>query len=119
MKLCIIILVIATLVTGCSNYQQISAKSENWQVEITEIPPQEDTNMIQTSIKYIGDENSIKNFKFKFLSGAISLKGEDPNPSLPFNTTISTNTKTSDPFSEPIKLTIEWNNQIEEITLQK
>lgn len=119
MKLCIIILVIATLISGCSNYQEVSATTQNWQVKVTEIPSQENTEMVQTTIQYIGKEDSISDFKFKFESDAISVSGSDATPTLPFNTTISTNPKTSDPFSKPIKLTIEWNNQIEEMTLQQ
>jgi hypothetical protein len=118
MKLCMVVLVVVTLLSGCSKYEQVSGKTTNWQVEVIEIAPQKDTNMIQTTIQYIGKEDSINNFKFKFSSDAISLRGQDFNPSLPFATTISTNPKTPDPLSEPIKLTIEWNNQIEEITLQ-
>lgn len=118
MKLCMIILVIVILISGCSNYQEVLGKTTHWQVKVAELPPQQDTEMIQTTIQYIGTEDSIKDFKFKFSSDAMSLSGVDSNPSLPFSTTISTNPKTSDPFSKPIKLTIEWNNQIEEMTLQ-
>lgn len=119
MKLCMIILVIAILISGCSNYQEVSGNTKNWSIKVTEIPPQENTEMVQTTIQYIGKEDSINDFKFKLVSDAISLSGTDSTPSLPFNTTISTNPKTSDPFSKPIKLTIEWNNQIEEMTLQQ
>ncbi|MCM3338883.1 hypothetical protein M3650_09640 [Paenibacillus sp. MER TA 81-3] len=99
------------LLFGCSGNTKFMGKTENWEVTIIQ---RGNLEQLQYEVKYVGNEQSIKDFKYQFESKTLNSSGTIGEPaSTPFKLISNTRVIGQRKIEEPIKLTINWNGKQE------
>jgi hypothetical protein len=108
-----------SILVGCSDrIISLNGESEHWKVVVTN---RFQTGMVEFTIRYIGDENMVKDVGYQFGGKDLAASGLEENLDTPVRDIIhASGPKYLDTEDFPIPVHIQWNEDQEEtVYLQK